>query len=268
MRLAGARVLVTGASSGIGAATALAMAGRHAHLVLAGRDGGRLAAVAARTGGEILTGDLPAGAARLAADAGPVDVLVSNAGEGWCGPFTEMPEEAVERLVGVNLAAPIHLTRLLLPAMIERGRGHLVFVASIAGAVGVGEEAVYSATKAGLMAFAEALRYEVRGLKATRPTSPRIGVTVVVPGVVDTPFFDRRGVPYGRRRPAPIPPERVARAVVAAVERGRAECYVPGWLRLPARMRGALPGPFRALAGRTAMPGRPVSRRAVPGSTP
>ncbi|GAA1296927.1 oxidoreductase [Planotetraspora silvatica] len=272
MRLAGARVLVTGASSGIGAATALAMAGRHAHLVLAGRDRGRLAAVAARTGGEVLAGDLPAGAARLVADAGPVDVLVSNAGEGWCGPFTEMPAEAVERLVGVNLAAPIHLTRLLLPAMIERGRGHLVFVASIAGAVGVGEEAVYSAAKAGLMAFAEALRYELRGLRASRAGgrggAPRIEVTVVVPGVVDTPFFDRRGVPYGRRRPAPIPPERVARAVVAAVEHGRAECYVPGWLRLPARMRGALPGPFRALAGRTAMRGRPVSRRAAPGSTP
>ncbi|GAA4558776.1 SDR family NAD(P)-dependent oxidoreductase [Planotetraspora kaengkrachanensis] len=272
MGLAGARVLVTGASSGIGAATALALARRRAHLVLAGRDGDRLAEVAARTGGEVVVADLPGGAAGLAAAAGPVDVLVSNAGEGWCGPFTQMPEEAVERLVGVNLAAPVHLTRLLLPAMIERGRGHLVFVASIAGAVGVAEEAVYSATKAGLMAFAEALRYELRGLGDSRSgdgsAAPRIGVTVVVPGVVDTPFFARRGVPYGRRRPAPIPPERVARAVVAAVERGRAECYVPGWLRLPARLRGASPGPFRMLAGRTAMRGRPVSRREAPESTP
>ncbi|WP_236714592.1 SDR family NAD(P)-dependent oxidoreductase [Nonomuraea pusilla] len=231
-------MLVTGASSGIGAATARAMAASGARLLLTGRDPGRLAAVAAEVGGEALTADLVTEAAALARWAGPVDVLVSGAGAGWAGPVAAMPDGAAAHLIAANLTAPVELTRLLLPAMIERGRGHLVYVSSIAGAVGVRDEAVYSSAKAGLIAFAESLRYELDG----------IGVSVVLPGVVDTPFFARRGVPYARRRPAPIPAERVARAVVAAVERGRAETYTPGWLRFPARLRGAAPGPFRALA--------------------
>ncbi|MBC6462774.1 SDR family NAD(P)-dependent oxidoreductase [Actinomadura sp. HBU206391] len=240
MRLRDSRVLITGASSGIGAATARAMAGAGARLVLAGRDRRRLDAVAAETRGHPVTADLATGAAELAAVAEPVDVLVGNAGVGWAGPLTRMPDEAIERLIAVNLTAHILLTRLLLPGMVARGRGHIVFVASIAGAVGVREEAVYSATKAGLIVFAEGLRHELS----------EIGVSVVLPGVVDTPFFDRRGAPYARRRPEPIPAERVARAIVSAVERDLAESYVPGWLRLPARLRGAAPEVFRILVRR------------------
>lgn len=240
MRLSGARVLITGASSGIGAATAREMAQAGARLVLAGRDRRRLDAVAAETGGRAVAGDLAWDVARLASRAGRVDVLVSNAGAGWAGPLTRMPGKAVERLATVNLTAPMLLTRLLLPGMVERGRGHVVFVASIAGAVGVREEAVYSATKAGLIVFAEGLRQELRD----------VGVSVVLPGVVDTPFFDRRGTPYARRWPRPIPPERVARSIVSAIERDRAECYVPRWLRVPSRLRGAAPGVFRSLSGR------------------
>jgi short-subunit dehydrogenase len=216
------------------------MARAGARLVLAGRDRRRLDAVAAETGGRAVVGDLTTDTAGLASDAGPVDVLVSNAGTGWAGPLAGMPAEAIERLVDVNLTVPILLTRLLVPGMVERGGGHVVFVASIAGAVSVRDEAVYSATKAGLIVFAEGLRHELR----------EVGVSVVLPGVVDTPFFERRGTPYARRWPRPITPERVARAVVSAVERDRAECYVPGWLRVPSRFRGAAPGVFRALSGR------------------
>jgi short-subunit dehydrogenase len=238
MRLDDSRVLITGASSGIGAATADAMADANARLVLAGRDRARLDAVAAGTGGRVVTADLVTGTAALAAEAGPVDVLVAGAGVGWAGPVTAMAERTIDDLMAVNLLAPVRLTRLLLPGMIERGRGHIVFVSSIAGVVGVPGEAVYSATKAGLVAFAEALRAE-----------SHIGVSVVFPGVVDTPFFERRGTPYARRRPVPIPAARVARAIVQAIERERAEVYVPGWLELPARLRGAAPGVFRRLAG-------------------
>jgi short-subunit dehydrogenase len=237
MRLHDSRVLITGASSGIGAATARELAGRPAELLLTGRNRERLDAVAAETGGRAIEAGLPAGTEPLAGAAGEVDVLVAAAGAGWAGPFATMPERAIEDLVAVNLVAPVRLTRLLLPGMLERGRGHIVFVASIAGAVGVPEEAVYSATKAGLITFADALRAETR-----------VGVSVVLPGVVDTPFFTRRGTPYTRRRPAPVPPCRVARAIVAAVEHDLTEVYVPGWLRLPARVKGAAPGTFRRLA--------------------
>ncbi|GGL12944.1 oxidoreductase [Sphaerisporangium melleum] len=243
VRLAGARVLITGASSGVGAAVAREMAGSGAALVLAGRDRARLEAVAAETGGRAIVADLATDTGRVAESAGAVDVLVSNAGAGWAGPLVAMPHDRLAELAAVNLIAPIGLTRLLLPGMVEAGRGHLVFVASIAGAIGVGNEAVYSATKAGLLIFAEALHEELRPFR-------EIGVSVVLPGVVDTPFFQRRGVPYGRRRPRPVPPERVARGIVAAIRHERAESFVPGWLRLPARLRGAAPGPFRRLVRR------------------
>ncbi|GIH52141.1 hypothetical protein SAMN05421833_105159 [Microbispora rosea] len=245
MRLAGARVLVTGASSGIGAATALELSARGARLVLSGRDQEALADVAARTGGEMLPADLSDPSADLAVRAGRVDVLVACAGEGWSGPLARMSGGTAERMIAVNLTAHVQLTRLLLPGMLERGRGHLVYVASIAGVVGVREEAVYAATKAGLLAFAESLRYELPAVDGNG-----VGVTAVVPGVVDTPFFARRGRPYTRRRPAPVAPERVARAIAVAVERDRAEVYVPAWLRLPARLHGAAPGAFRVLARR------------------
>ena len=258
MRLDGAVALVTGASSGIGAATAAALATAGASLLLSGRDEARLAEVAARTGGTALGGDLavPGGAAALAEQAlaaapaaarGGVDILVNNAGLGWAGPFGAIPAAKVTELATVNLAAPIELTRLLVPGMAERGRGGVAFVSSIAGVTGVRGEAVYAATKAGLVAFAESLAYEVAGRGVT--------VSVIVPGVIDTPFFSRRGTPYGRARPAPIPAGRVAAAIVFALEHDRPVVYVPGWLRFPAWLHGAAPGAFRVLAARFGDPG-------------
>ncbi len=249
MDLAGAVVLVTGGSSGIGAATARALAAAGARPLVAGRDRDRLAAVAAETGGVALTADLglPGGAddladAALRAAPDGIDVLVNNAGIGWAGPFGDIPAAVEERLVAVNLTAPLRLTRLLTPAMAHRGRGHVVFVSSIAGATGVRGEAAYAATKAGMHYFAESIRYELRGSGTD--------VSVVFPGVIDTPFFDRRGAPYQRTRPAPISPERVARAILTAVRRNRAEVFVPAWMRYAAWIHGAAPGLFRSLAGR------------------
>ena len=248
MRLTGAVALITGASSGIGAATAVALARAGARLILTGRDQQRLASVASRTNGLALPADLaePDGPDRLIesvlAEAGRIDVLVCNAGAGWAGPIGDLPRSKAIELLAVNLLAPIQLARLVTPGMAERGSGRLIFVSSIAGVTGVRHEAVYAATKAGLNYLAESLRYELAGTGA--------GVTVVLPGVVDTPFFRRRGRPYDRRLPAPIPPEHVARAIVTAAQRDLDIRYVPGWLRFPAWLHGTSPRTFRWLASR------------------
>ncbi|HWE88095.1 MAG TPA: SDR family NAD(P)-dependent oxidoreductase [Pseudonocardiaceae bacterium] len=247
MRLAGARVLVTGASSGIGAAAAVELAGRGAKPLLAGRNSTALASLAARIDGDWHAADLAEpGAARelagWAASAGGVDVLVCNAGVGWAGPLVEMADDKIGELVAVNVAAPLRLTRELLPSMVHNGYGRLVFVSSIAGCLGVAEEAVYSATKGALRVFADSMRLELAG--------SGVGVSSVFPGVVDTAFFGRRGRPYDRQRPRPVAAETVAAAIGRAIERDRSEVFVPGWLRFPARLHGALPALVQTLERR------------------
>ncbi|MFE9647694.1 SDR family NAD(P)-dependent oxidoreductase [Streptomyces sp. NPDC006365] len=248
--------LVTGASSGIGAAVARRLAAEgNWHLVLNGRDRTRLERVAQdldQSANDTSAAAFPTDLAEPGADrrlaeyvldsAGRVDLLVAGAGIGWAGPFETMPPGVIDEVFSVDVLAPVHLVRLLLPGMVSQGTGRVVLIGSVAGCLGVRDEAVYSAAKAALGTFAEALRYELRGTG--------VGISHVMPGVVDTPFFERRGAPYLRSRPRPVPAERVAEAVWQAITHNRDEVYVPGWLRLPGRLHGAAPALYRRLAAR------------------
>lgn len=223
--VAGSVCLVTGAAGGIGGAVcdALRAAGAEVHGVDAELD---LAA--------------PDGPARVAAARPEVDVLVNCAGIGLYGDVAALDEDALRRVVAVNLVAPLLLTRAYLPRMLERRRGHVVNVASLVAHLPKRREAAYAASKAGLAGFTRSLHAELRG--------SGVGVSLVSPAVVSTGFFASRGAPYERRFPRPVPPARVAAAVVDAIRRDRAEVVVPRWLTVPVRLYGAAPGLYRALS--------------------
>lgn len=263
MQVAGQVALVTGASSGIGRATAVELARRGARVLVHGRDAERTAEVGHAVGGTALLGDLaaPGAADDLAGRAlgvhGRIDLLVANAGAGLSAPFTRMDPGEIDRLLAVDLVAPIRLVRALLPGMVERGVGRVVLVASVAGRTGVAGEAVYAAAKAGLDAFAESLRLELTGTG--------VGATVVLPGLVDTPFFEGRGGTPVRRLPRPVSAEAVARAIAVAIDDDRPEVWVPGWLRVAPMVRGSAPGVFRRLSARF---GEPVRITSEHGATP
>jgi short-subunit dehydrogenase len=264
-------VLVTGASRGIGRAVAEAVGRRGARVGLVARSGEQLAAVSEaveRLGGRAVVAvadladsdQLHRAFESLHGELGPVDVLVNNAGIGSWGPFVEIPEDAAGRVLALNLVAVLDLSRLVLPEMIERRGGHIVNIGSVAGRLGVPFESVYSTTKFGLAGFTEALAVEMAPFG--------IGVSMVNPGPVDTAFGEASGWPTTRPRwPRPVAPERVAAAVLAAVEHGGLERVVPRWLRAAHAIRAVLPAAYRIGVRRTvARPLAEFERRWAGGS--
>ncbi len=244
--LKGLRALVTGASSGIGWATCEVLASRGAVIAGSGRNtdalrAGQQAGLFTATVPADLTGPgAPAGVVSAAVEAlGGLDLVVSCAGAGWSGRFEEMATSDIDALLRTNLGATLHLAHAAAAHLLASpAPGQLVLVGSIAGLLGVPEEAVYSATKGALGSFANALRAEWHP----------VTVTLVSPGAVATPFFARRNRPYLRSWPRPVPVAQVAAAIVAAVEHRRREVIVPRWLAVPARLQGACPGLYAALA--------------------
>lgn len=241
--ITGCSALVTGGSSGIGAAIAEGLAAAGCSVTVLGRDRTRLAALAHRLDACALVADLSTaeGLSQAVDAAKGVDLLVNSAGRGWAGDLAAMAPMDIDALIAVNLTAPLRLAQAALPGMRSRGRGHLVFVSSIA-TVGVGGEAVYAATKAGLRTFAASVRHEVAG--------EGIGVTTLLPGAVRTPFFEHRGLPYDRQFPRPLTAAKVATALLEAIERGKPEVFAPRWLTVAARVQGAVPELFHRLAQR------------------
>jgi NAD(P)-dependent dehydrogenase (short-subunit alcohol dehydrogenase family) len=231
--------LVTGASRGIGAAVVHELARRGYALALAARTAGDIQTLAA----ELSAGGSPAlpiptdlrrpeevqRLARLALDHfGRVDALVNNAGIGGSGRrLARLTDDDVDATLATNLYAPIALTRALLPGMLERRRGAVVFIASIAAHVGLPASSLYCTTKFGLRGFALALRREL--------LCSGVGVTIVSPGFIDTDMTARL------RRVPKAPPELVASVVADAIARPRREVVVPGYYRLGIWLERALP---------------------------
>jgi short-subunit dehydrogenase len=235
--LAGANVLLTGATGGIGHAIARALSSSGAILVLSGRRADVLEPLAREVSGRAIACDLSVaeGPDRLVEEAGEVDVLVANAALPATGVLTDLGQDEVDRMLQVNLRAPIALARALAPGMIERRRGHMVFMSSLSGKTANPASSVYSATKFGLRGFALGLREDLR--------LHGVGVSIVLPGFIREAgmFADAhvelpRGV--GTRSP-----EDVAAAVLEAIEHNRAEVEVaPLSLRLGAKFASVAPG--------------------------
>jgi short-subunit dehydrogenase len=218
VRLRDARVVVTGASTGIGRSIALELARRGSLVTAVARDADRLRSLADEQPGITpLPGDLTLEAerARVVDAAGDIDVLVNNAGIGYHGLVEDMPFEKVRELLELNVLAVVDLTQRVLPQMLERGSGHIVNVGSVAGFVGVPAEAIYSATKWAVQGFNDGLRRELRGRG--------VEVTLIAPGPIKTEFVAREKTGAPAAEPGALdrgrPPEEVARAVRRALTR-------------------------------------------------
>lgn len=256
MQLRGRRVLLTGASRGIGAALADAFAAKGASLALVARASPSLDEVAARTGGTAYPCDLTDLAAlpdlvqRVGAD-GPIDMLVNNAGVSGVGWFLDRTLDEVDQVVTLNLLAPIHLCRLVLPGMLDRGRGQVVNLSSMAAVIAPPGLATYGASKAGLSHFTAGLRADLRDDPVT--------FTTVTLGSVSTDMDDEARN-YGPLRELAerssgrdvTPMSSFVAAVIAAVERDRPEVRVPRAM-----------APLAALTNTPRKVGRLVFRRAM-----
>jgi uncharacterized protein len=216
--------LVTGASGGIGLEIARCLARDGYDLVLVARSGDKLQALADELGGaRVLAADLsdPGAAAKVAAEVPSVDVLVNNAGVGDFGPFVDADLDRVLAMLQLNVVALTQLTRIYLPAMVERRSGRVLNVASTAAFQPGPLMAVYYATKAYVLSFSEALAEELRGTGVT--------VTALCPGPTRSGFqaaaeMEESRLVRGRKLPSS---QQVAEAGVRAMHRGRA-IVIPG----------------------------------------
>lgn len=247
MDLDGTACLVTGASAGIGRATAVALAKRGARVAACARRPDRLAQTVEacrRHGPEAVAVPCdvsdPVAVGRMVEEVaerlGGVDVLVANAGVGRYALFEDETIESIDQQVRTNILGQMYASRAVLPLMKAAGRGHLAFLSSTNGRIPPPLQSVYNATKFATIGFAESLAYEVRPYG--------IGVTIVYPGPIDTEFFD---APEFRamRTPKKLPAEKVGEAIARGIERGRFDVTVPRSLRIPATMRALLPALVR-----------------------
>lgn len=249
MQLSSKKVLLTGATGGLGRAIAISLADRGAQLILSSRKASELDALAAELAGSghrTIVSDLaePGAGRALAEQAGDVDILVANAGLPGTGRLQKFSADEIDRVIDVNLGAPIHMTHALLPAMLERGSGHFVYVSSLAGKTPSPRSSMYNASKFGLRGFALAFRQDLRG--------SGVSASLVLPGFIrDAGMFADAKIdpPPGMGTSSP---EEVGAGVVKAIESDRSEVAVaPAQQRALTTLGHVFPGiAARAQQGR------------------
>src|SRR5436309_9315438 len=251
--------IVTGASSGIGGRLARDLAARGMRVALLARRADRLAALAddiRRAGGEALPvacdvaerASVQAAVATVLERFARIDLLVNNAGYGRHVLFKDHDAADVERMMRTNYMGVVWMTKAALPAMRARRRGWIVNISSVAGKLGQPDEAAYSASKFAVTGLSEGLSYELAPLG--------IHVMAVYPALVRTEMFTPEvmaRMPRGAERTFLEPPE-FARRVLRALERGKYEVTVPGYIGLAYAVRTLLPGLFRRMTARTRLP--------------
>jgi short-subunit dehydrogenase len=235
------RVLITGGGGGLGRALAVRCHQAGAHIIVTDRDEAAAAAVAA---------ELKASAYRLDVTdvsdlravrecvlaAGPIDVLVNNAGVVFGGPFADVPLERHQTTIDVNLAGVVAMTHAFMPDLVARPEAHLVNIASASAFVPLPWGASYAATKWAVLGFTESLREELRLLGHRH-----VGVTAVCPSYITTGLFDGAVPP---RLTDWLTPEVVADAVVRAVQLGQGIVILPRRIRRLLGLGGLLPWPL------------------------
>lgn len=245
--LSGRRALVTGATGGIGNAITRALHARGASVGVSGRRTEQLEQLRDELGDrvEVLAADLSKSdeVAALAERAGAVDVLVANAGLPGSGPLDEFTPEQIDRALDVNLRAPVQLARALMPGMVDRRFGRLIFISSMAGKVANPYSSIYAATKFGLRGFALALRQDLAG--------SGVAASAVFPGFIrDAGMFANSGT----QLPSYVgtnTPDDVAQAVLKAVDSGRPEIDVaPVGVKIGGRLAGLMPAQIATLTRR------------------
>ncbi|MEV6213359.1 SDR family oxidoreductase [Nocardia sp. NPDC051833] len=230
--LRGAVVAVTGGARGIGRATAALFAARGAAVTIGDLDAVTVETTAKEIGsrGAVLDVTSRASIDDFLAAAGPVDILVNNAGIMPLGTFLDEPTNISAAQINVNFWGPIHGMQAALPGMIERGRGHIVNVASLAGKMPTPGGAVYCGTKHAVVGLSTSVRAEV--------AEHGVSVSTVMPSLVHTDLGSGASLPSALS----LEPEDVARAIVDSVRHRRAEVVLPRWLGAAVDVTRVLPG--------------------------
>lgn len=261
----GITAVVTGASSGIGQLVALRLARGGARVALVARRQPELEEVASKIrslGGSAMVvpcdvaerHEVERAAEQVLGAFGKVDLLFNNAGYGHHRRFLDWSVEDIERMMRVNFLGSVYWTKALLPQMVERKRGWLVFVASVAGKLGVPDETAYAASKFAMVGLAEALSLEVE--------DQGVHVLTVCPGAIRTDFFDQEALermpPISRR--TMVDPEPLVDAIFQALAAGKRELTFPRFIAAGYVVRAIAPGFMRRSTKRRTIDAMPGSR--------